>query len=127
MANPQTSIIAKQTICMAPWFFLGAVILGLATCCFGFAPLSYLFASFGLAVVWFALLVFSWRKRSDALRLLSLVFIIMGQQTVFRCLGDGRHFEIMQGCFVILAVLSALTMLLRSWIYKYARLDDHVA
>ena len=75
MANPQVPIFAKQNIRTAPWAFLGAMILGLATCYFGFAPRSYLFACSGLAVVWFALLVFSWRRRSDELRILSLLFV----------------------------------------------------
>jgi hypothetical protein len=127
MANPQVPIYASQYIRIAPWVLLGAVILGLATCYFGFAPSSYLFACIGLAVVWFGLLVFSWRRRSDELRILSLLFIIFGQQIVFPRLGDGHSFEIMQGFCVVLAVNSALTMLLRRWIYRYAKLDDHVA
>jgi hypothetical protein len=127
MANPQVPIYARQTIRTAPWVLLGAMILGLATCHFGLAPSSYLFACIGLAVVWFGLLVLSWRRRSDGLRILSLLFIIFGQQAVFLGLGDGHSFEIMQGFCVILAVFSALTMLLHRWIYRYAKLDNHVA
>jgi len=127
MLDSQTVGIARHAVRISPWFFCGAVLVGLITCFYGFAPTSYLLTCVGLAIAWFGLVALAFRRRSEWLRLVALMFAILGQQIVWRRFGGGRHFEIFQGGSVVIAVFSALLMLLRHWLYRFSRLFDHVA
>ena len=127
MDNSPEMIRARQTLRLSPWSFGGAVLFGTATCFYGFAPVSYLLMCVGLAVAWYFLIALSWRRRSEFLRVFSLVFAIFGQQILWHRFGGGHSLEILQGFSVVIAVWSVLLMLSRRWLYKFSRLHDHVA
>ena len=112
---------------MSPWFCGGAVVGVVGTCFYGVAPYSYLLACVGVAIIWSTMLVLSWRRRSEWLRFGSLIFGLLGQQIFWHRLGGGQTFEILQGGFLIFAIISALLILLRRWLYKFAKLENDVA
>lgn len=127
MSDSQTAAIARQTVRISPWVLCGAVLVGLITRFYGFAPIPYLLACVGLAVAWFGLVALAWRRRSDWLRLVALLLIIFGQQLAWHRFGSAHSFEILQGGSVAIAVFSAMLMLLRHWMYKFSRLHNHAA
>jgi hypothetical protein len=124
MADSQETALARHTVRDSPWFFSGAVLLGIVTCFYGVAPYSYLLASAGLGIAWFLLAALSWRWRSEFLRMFALLLVIFGQQVLFRQIGKGHHFEMFQGASIVISVFSALLMLLRRWLYRFSRLDE---
>jgi len=128
MTHYETIDLARRTIRISPWMLFASLIFGLITCFFGFPRLPYLLACAAAGMVWFALIVLSWRRRSDSLRILALMFVIFSQQLAWHLLAGNRQFvEILQGCFAIMIVFSVLTMLLRRWLSKFAGLENHAA
>jgi hypothetical protein len=121
MTDYEAIVHAKRTIRISRWTLLAAVIFGLITCFFGFSRFPYLLACAAAGIVWFALIVLSWRRRSDWLRLLSLMFVIFSQQMAWHWFAGDRQFV------EILVVFSVLTVLLRRWVYKFVGLHEHVA
>jgi hypothetical protein len=85
-----------------------------------------IFASIGLGFIGFAMFVLALRIRSDMLRVGMLWFICFSQPIFWQLTGGGQYFEIFQGFSVSCAVLPALVLLLRHWLFKFAKLEDHV-
>lgn len=127
MASLQTTFIARQTIRKSPWILCGAVLGVVGSCSYGLAPHSYLLGCVGVAIIWSAMLVLSWRRRSEWLGLSSLIFFIFGQQIFWHRFGGGQTFEILQGGFLTLAINAALLFSLRRWLYKIAKLENDLA
>jgi hypothetical protein len=125
MTDVETSLHARWLIRGSPWILGGAIVVGLLACFGGVAPAPYLVSCIGIGVVWFVLLALALRGRSDGLRLFSLVVVCGSMQMLWRLLGQGQLLAIAQGCCVILGVNAALVLLLRCWLCKFAKCEDH--
>jgi hypothetical protein len=56
--------------------------------------------------------------------MVALIFVIFAQQAIWRRLGGGQQFAILQGASVIFSAAFLLMFLSRRWLFKFARLEN---
>jgi len=127
MAGSHDTSHPRKMIRIAPWICSVAIGATALTCIWVRAPLNYLLWSVGFGIVWFALLALTWRTRNGAVYMFTLLFVGFSHQILRKRLMYGEFLGVIQGFLVSIAFLSVMLMLLRRWLYKFARLetDDH--
>ncbi len=125
MTNLQIIHRAKLAIRFSPLFFCGAMAMSLATYYCYPVPFPFLLACIGLGIVLATIIALLWRERSKLLRFV-FIFLIFSQFVLWHYFGDNQDIGVPQGCFITCTVTFGLMMLLRRWIYKFAKLEETI-
>ena len=115
---------ARKTVRVAPWACALATVGAAIVAIWVRAPLNYLVWSAGFGAIWFVLLAVTWRVRHDAVSIFALLFFILGHMVLRKRLRvDDTFFGALQGMLVCFAMVFALVILLRRWLFRFARLE----
>ena len=115
---------ARKMVRIAPWACVLAIALAAIFAIWVRTPLNYLVWSAGFGAIWFVLLSLVWRVRHDAISIFALILFILGHMALQkRLLVDDTFFGALQGVLVSIAMVFALIVLLRRWVFMFARLE----
>lgn len=115
---------ARRTIDRAPKVMVLACAASIASLFYEVPPLSYIIGCVILGLIWFGLMIYTWKLRDLQFSLIGIVVMVGGLHLLKGWFYPTAEFAVLQGILFIMTVTFGSIFLLRRWLYRFASLEQ---